>query len=50
MDAVARKNVKLVMAQITERSPILGEMIRDGKVALVGGMYDLDTGQVVFFE
>jgi carbonic anhydrase len=50
VDAVARENVKLVMAQITERSPILGELIRDGKVALVGGMYDLDSGKVRFLE
>ena len=38
------------MAQIKERSPILGELIRDGKVALVGGMYDLDFGKVTFLE
>ena len=50
VDAVARENVKLVMAQIKERSPILGELIRDGKVALVGGMYDLDSGKVTFLE
>lgn len=50
VDAVARENVKLVMAQIKERSPILGELIRDGKVALVGGMYDLNSGKVTFLE
>lgn len=50
VDAVARENVKLVMAQIKERSPILGELIRDGNVALVGGMYDLDSGKVVFLD
>jgi carbonic anhydrase len=50
VDAVARENVRLVMAQIKERSPILGELIRDGKVALVGGMYDLDSGKVSFLE
>jgi len=38
------------MAQITERSPILGELIRDRKVVLVGGMYDLDSGKVTFHE
>lgn len=50
VDAVARENVKLVVAQITERSPILAELVRDGKVALVGGMYDLDSGKVTFLE
>jgi len=50
VNAVARENVKLVMAQITERSPILGELIRDGKVVLVGGMHELDSGRVTFLE
>ena len=50
VDAVAKENVKLVLAQIKQRSPILEELIRTEKVALVGGMYDLDSGRVVFFE
>ncbi|MEY4387606.1 MAG: hypothetical protein RLY20_2889 [Verrucomicrobiota bacterium] len=50
VDAVAQENVKLVMAQIKERSPILAEMIREGKVGLVGGMYDLESGKVTFLE
>jgi carbonic anhydrase len=50
VDAVARENVKLVMAQIAERSPILAELIRNGNVVVVGGMYDLDTGKVTFLD
>ena len=50
VDAVAAENVKLVMAQITERSPILAELLREEKVGLVGGMYDLESGSVTFFE
>jgi carbonic anhydrase len=50
VDAVAQENVKLVMAQIKERSPILAELIREGKVGLVGGMYDLESGKVKFLE
>ena len=50
VDAVARENVRLVMAQIKERSPIPGELVRDGKVALVGGMYDLASVKVTFLE
>lgn len=50
VNAVALENVKLVMAQIKERSPILAKMIRDGKVGLVGGMYDLESGMVKFLE
>jgi carbonic anhydrase len=50
VDAVAQENVKLVMAQIKERSPILAELIREGKVGLVGGMYDLESGKVKLLE
>jgi carbonic anhydrase len=48
--AVAEANVKLVMQQIRERSPVLREMLDQGKIGLVGGMYDLSTGQVHFYE
>jgi carbonic anhydrase len=47
---VAEANVRLVMQQIRERSPGLREMIDQGKIGLVGGMYDLSTGEVQFFN
>ncbi len=50
VDQVAEANVRLVMQQIRDRSPILREMIDEGKVGLVGGMYDLSTGEVHFFS
>jgi len=50
VDQVAEANVRLVMQQIRERSPILNEMIDQGQIGLVGGMYDLSTGEVRFFE
>jgi carbonic anhydrase len=49
VDAVSAANVKLVMQQIRERSPILREMLDKGEIALVGGMYDLKTGKVAFY-
>ena len=47
---VAEANVRLVMQQIRERSSVLRDMLDQGKIALVGGMYDLDTGEVHFFS
>jgi carbonic anhydrase len=38
------------MQQIRERSPILREMIDQNQIGLVGGMYDLSTGEVHFFD
>ncbi|HTQ51302.1 MAG TPA: carbonic anhydrase family protein [Candidatus Acidoferrales bacterium] len=50
VDEVAEANVRLVMKEIPERSPILKEMIGAGQIELVGGMYDLSTGKVRFFD
>jgi carbonic anhydrase len=50
IDKVAEANVRLVMQQIRERSPILREMLDQGQIALVGGMYDLSTGKNRFLD
>ena len=50
VDRVAEANVHLVMQQIRERSPILRDMLDQHQIGLVGGMYDLSTGEVHFFE
>ena len=47
---VSEANVKLVLQQIRERSPILREMLDMGQIELVGGMYDLATGKVQFYD
>jgi carbonic anhydrase len=46
---VAEANVRLVMQQIRERSPVLKQMLDAGSIGLVGGMYDLGTGRVEFY-
>lgn len=50
VERVADLNVRRVIAQITERSPVIAEMIRNGEIALVGGMYDVETGVVAFYD
>jgi carbonic anhydrase len=50
VDRVAEANVRVAMRQILERSPILREMVESGQAGLVGGMYDLATGEVRFFD
>jgi carbonic anhydrase len=50
VDQVAEANVRLVMQQIRDRSPILRDMLDSGQIGLVGGMYDLSTGEVRFFD
>ncbi len=48
VDAVARTNVSLVLAEIRRRSPILEELEEKGSIQIVGAMYDLATGAVEF--
>jgi carbonic anhydrase len=50
VDQVGEANVRLAMHQIRERSPVLREMLDHGQIGMVGGMYDLETGKVHFFE
>ena len=49
VDAVARTNVALTMAEIRSRSGVLREMEGDGAIRIAGAMYDLQTGAVDFF-
>lgn len=49
-DAVATNNVHHVMDEIAERSSILHEMIEAHEIAIIGGMYDVETGVVDFYE
>lgn len=46
---VSDKNVELTINSIRERSPLLNEMLENGEIAIVGAMYDVDTGEVSFF-
>lgn len=50
VEKVASINVMLVKTQIIARSPVLAKMIDDGQLALVGAMYDVDTGAVQFYD
>jgi len=43
-------NVHLTMSQIRKQSQILRDLEREGKILIVGGFYDIDTGAVSFFE
>jgi carbonic anhydrase len=49
VDAVALTNVKLMMDQVRQGSPILRDMEMAGTVDIAGAMYDLATGKVEIF-
>jgi carbonic anhydrase len=48
VDAVARKNVELTMADIHRRSAILAGLETSGGVKIVGAMYNLESAAVDF--
>ncbi len=48
-DAVVRCNVRRVMEQIPEESEIIRKLVDEGELQIVGGVYDIATGEVEFF-
>jgi len=49
VDAVARRNVELTMADIRKDSQVLAELEANGSIKITGAMYNLATGAVEFF-
>ena len=49
VDAVARKNVEITVADIRKDSPVLAAMESSGAIKIAGAMYNLETGVVDFF-
>lgn len=49
VNEVGKENVLNSMKEIRERSPILYALERKGKIKIIGGMYDVQTGLVEFY-
>jgi carbonic anhydrase len=50
VEKVTRINVRRVVQGIVGRSPILKDMAERGDIKIVGGMHELTSGQVTFFD
>ena len=50
VDAVARKNVEITMANVRKGSPVLAGMESAGAIKIAGAMYNLESGVVDFFS
>ncbi|HEX5023973.1 MAG TPA: carbonic anhydrase family protein [Agriterribacter sp.] len=50
VENVATINVKRTVKSIMERSPILKEMVEKNEIKIIGGVHDITTGQVTFFD
>ncbi|MBN2610291.1 MAG: carbonic anhydrase [Bacteroidales bacterium] len=47
---VTCNNIKLTIKQIRQRSPILLEMEKNKNIKIIGGLYNVETGEVRFEE
>ena len=47
-DGVARRNVARVVKQVRQESETLDRLGREGRIAIVGAMYDVATGEIEF--
>lgn len=43
-------NPQLIIQKLRDRRVVLREIIDKGEIGLVGAMYDVSTGKVVFYE
>lgn len=50
VEKVAAINVKRTVDAIMQRSPILNEMIKNGEIGIIGGMHNLNDGEVTFYD
>ncbi|MEY3118966.1 MAG: hypothetical protein RIT30_898 [Bacteroidota bacterium] len=50
VENVAELNVSLSVKNILLKSPIIAEMVKNGDIGIVGGIHDIKTGEVKFFE
>lgn len=50
VDRVARRNVEREMARIVEESDTIRRLVEADRVAVVGALYDVNTGEIEFFQ
>ena len=50
VENVAELNVGLSVKNILIKSPILADMVNNGEIGIIGGVHDISTGHVKFFE
>jgi len=43
-------NIHLIINLIREKSVILNKLEKEGRILIVGGLYDIDSGEVTFYD
>jgi carbonic anhydrase/SulP family sulfate permease len=47
---VSRRNILRTMRKIRERSSTIDSLVKEGRIAIIGSLYDVSTGDVSFFQ
>ena len=50
VENVAELNVRETLKQIPAQSQIIAELLQNGEITLIGGMYNVETGVVEFYD
>ena len=50
VELVAERNVHNMIDEVTSNSSIIKDMIKNGEIGIIGGMYDVETGAVDFYD
>ncbi len=50
VDRVVEENVRITVRDIQDRSPVIRELVDQGQLKVVGGIYDLETGRVTWLN
>jgi len=50
VERVSANNVRLTVDKVRKQSKILAQMEEEKQIKIIGGLYDLDTGKVTFYE
>jgi carbonic anhydrase len=50
VDAVAKSNIRYTISAIRNNSSVLADLEKNGKIRIVGAMYDLNNGKVSFMS
>ncbi len=46
---VTENNVHITIGRVRKESPIIAELEQQGQIKIIGGLYDVETGAVVFY-
>jgi carbonic anhydrase len=50
LEILIQMNPQLMIQKLRDRRVVLREIIDKGEIGLVGAMYDVSTGKVLFYE